>query len=153
MLLSLTMGFCMIKVKNFSQSYGDFEAVKDLSFGVGTGDILGLVGANGAGKSTTLRVLSGIIGPTSGSLAIAGHDIVNQEGGNVTYGYKPDVEIMLDDSFQDFQKVIPLVQLDLLIEKGELGNAEFCFVCDLVSDLGWQPGNDAILSGSIGYVL
>ena len=67
----------MIKVKNFSKSYGDLEAVKDLSFGVGPGNILGLVGPNGAGKSTTLRALSGIIGPTSGTLAIAGHDIVN----------------------------------------------------------------------------
>ena len=70
------MGSSMIEAKNFSKSYGDFEAVKDLSFAVAPGDILGLVGPNGAGKSTTLRVLSGIIGPTSGTLSIAGHDIV-----------------------------------------------------------------------------
>ena len=70
----------MIKVENFSKSYGDFAAVKGLSFEAGAGDILGLVGSNGAGKTTTLRTLSGIIAPTSGRLAIAGHDIVNRTG-------------------------------------------------------------------------
>ena len=97
MLLSLTMGFCMIKVKNFSKSYGDLEAVKDISFGVGPGDILGLVGTNGAGKSTTLRVLSGIIGPTSGSLEIAGHDIVNAPiQAKKRLGYIPDDPRLFD---------------------------------------------------------
>ena len=67
----------MINVKNFSKRYGDFCAVKDISFKVGPGEILGLIGPNGAGKTTTLRTLCGIIAPTSGSLLVAGHDIVN----------------------------------------------------------------------------
>ena len=65
----------MITVENFSKSYGRFKAVKGLSFEVGPGQILGLVGSNGAGKSTTLRALAGTIGPTAGRIVLAGHDI------------------------------------------------------------------------------
>jgi len=91
------MGSSMIEAKNFSKSYGDFEAVKDLSFAVGRGNILGLVGPNGAGKSTTLRVLSGIIGPTSGTLSIAGHDIVNTPiQAKQRLGYIPDDPRLFD---------------------------------------------------------
>jgi ABC-2 type transport system ATP-binding protein len=65
----------VIEVEHFCKDYGDFSAVKDLSFSVGTGEIVGLVGANGAGKTTTLRAISGILRPTGGTIHIAGHDI------------------------------------------------------------------------------
>src|SRR3954468_23439043 len=64
----------MIAVRELTKLYGDFTAVRSVSFDVGPGEILGLVGPNGAGKTTTLRSLAGIIAPTSGSIAIAGHD-------------------------------------------------------------------------------
>lgn len=67
----------MIKVEDFHKYYGDVHAVEGLSFSLEAGQILGLLGPNGAGKTTTLRALSGIISPTSGTLSIAGHDIVN----------------------------------------------------------------------------
>jgi ABC-2 type transport system ATP-binding protein len=87
----------MIKVTNFCKSYGDFTAVNELSFEVGPGEILGLVGSNGAGKSTTLRALSGIIAPTSGSLAIAGHDIVDAPiQAKKHLGYIPDDPRLFD---------------------------------------------------------
>ena len=87
----------MIKVEAFSKSYGDFAAVKNLSFQVGSGDILGLVGSNGAGKTTTLRTLSGIIGPTSGSLKVAGHDIVTDAiAAKQCLGYIPDDPRLFD---------------------------------------------------------
>jgi ABC-2 type transport system ATP-binding protein len=87
----------MIKVTNFCKSYGDFAAVKELSFEVGPGEILGLVGSNGAGKSTTLRALAGIIAPTSGSLAIASHDIVDAPiQAKKQLGYIPDDPRLFD---------------------------------------------------------
>jgi ABC-2 type transport system ATP-binding protein len=66
-----------IDVQNLTKLYGDLTAVRDLSFRVEPGEVLGLVGPNGAGKTTTLRSLCGIIRPTSGTVRIAGHDIVH----------------------------------------------------------------------------
>jgi ABC-2 type transport system ATP-binding protein len=65
----------IIFVERFSKAYQSVQAVNDLSFTVRGGDILGLVGPNGAGKTTTMRAIAGIIPPTSGRLAVAGHDI------------------------------------------------------------------------------
>src|SRR5712692_8516215 len=64
-----------ISVEHLKRVYGDFTAVDDLSFSVGRYEIVGLIGPNGAGKTTTLRSLSGILRPTSGTVAIDGHDI------------------------------------------------------------------------------
>jgi len=87
----------MISVKDFSKRYGDFAAVKNISCQVGPGEILGLVGPNGAGKTTTLRALCGIIAPTSGSLAIAGHDIVEEPiRAKQCLGYIPDDPRLFD---------------------------------------------------------
>ncbi|MFQ5704343.1 MAG: ABC transporter ATP-binding protein [Gemmatimonadales bacterium] len=66
----------MIEVQGLTKYYGDLAAVTDLSFAVRAGEVLGLVGPNGAGKTTTLRSIVGIINPTSGSIRIAGHDLV-----------------------------------------------------------------------------
>jgi ABC-2 type transport system ATP-binding protein len=66
----------VISVHALTKLYGDVTAVRSLSFDVGPGEVLGLVGPNGAGKTTTLRCLSGIIRPTSGTVLVAGHDIV-----------------------------------------------------------------------------
>ena len=87
----------MIRVEGFHKSYGDFAAVKGLSFRVGPGEILGLVGDNGAGKSTTLRTIAGIISPSSGTLAVAGHDIVDTPiPAKHCLGYIPDDPRLFD---------------------------------------------------------
>ncbi|MFI5230440.1 MAG: ABC transporter ATP-binding protein [Gemmatimonadales bacterium] len=67
----------MIAVRALVKLYGDFTAVRGLTLDVAGGEVLGLVGPNGAGKTTTLRCLAGIISPTSGTIAIAGHDLQN----------------------------------------------------------------------------
>jgi len=58
------------------QGASPFTAVDDFSFDARSGEIIGLIGPNGAGKTTTLRTLAGILRPTSGRVAIDGHDIV-----------------------------------------------------------------------------
>jgi ABC-2 type transport system ATP-binding protein len=68
----------MLEVEGLTKLYGDRPAVQGLTFQVGPGEILGLVGPNGAGKTTTLRTVSGILPPTSGRIAIAGHDLREQ---------------------------------------------------------------------------
>ncbi len=66
----------MIEARNLTKLYGKFTAVSDLTLRVQPGEVFGLVGSNGAGKTTTLRCLAGIIPPTSGTVALGGHDIV-----------------------------------------------------------------------------
>jgi ABC-2 type transport system ATP-binding protein len=64
-----------IEIRDLVKSYDGTAAVDGLSLAVERGEIVGLVGPNGAGKTTTLRCLAGILPPTSGSIAIAGHDL------------------------------------------------------------------------------
>ena len=65
----------MITIKNLSKRYGDKLAVDDLTFSVAPGEVLGFLGANGAGKSTTMRMIAGFISPTTGQISVCGHDI------------------------------------------------------------------------------
>ena len=60
----------MIKVKSLVKNYGEFEAVKSINFSIDHGEVVGFLGANGAGKSTTLKILTGYLTPTSGSVLI-----------------------------------------------------------------------------------
>ena len=68
----------MISVQNVTKRYGDTVGVQDVSFEVGEGEILGFLGPNGAGKTTTMRVITGYHPPTSGTVTVAGYDIVTQ---------------------------------------------------------------------------
>jgi ABC-2 type transport system ATP-binding protein len=65
----------VIITKNLQRRFGNFYAVKDLSFSVKRGEIFGLLGANGAGKSTTFRMLCGLLPASGGSLEVAGRDL------------------------------------------------------------------------------
>jgi ABC-2 type transport system ATP-binding protein len=65
----------MITTKHLSKRYGDKLAVDDLTFSVAPGEVLGFLGANGAGKSTTMRMIAGFISPTTGQVSVCGHDI------------------------------------------------------------------------------
>lgn len=68
----------MIVAKGLSKSYDGHPAVQDLSFTVPKGAVVGFLGPNGAGKSTTLRMVSGFLPPTSGSVSVAGFDVVEE---------------------------------------------------------------------------
>src|SRR6202163_3232298 len=65
----------MITTKNLSKRYGDKLAVDDLTFSVALGEVLGFLGANGAGKSTTMRMIAGFIAPSAGQVSVCGYDI------------------------------------------------------------------------------
>jgi ABC-2 type transport system ATP-binding protein len=67
-----------ISVVNLEKKFGDFTAVNKITFSVKKGEIFGFLGANGSGKSTTIRMLCGIITPTSGTGSVAGHDILTE---------------------------------------------------------------------------
>jgi len=65
----------MLKVSNLCVNYGAIEAVRNLSFEVKAGQVVAIIGANGAGKSTTLNTIGGLIAPTSGIIELEGRDI------------------------------------------------------------------------------
>ncbi|HQF20652.1 MAG TPA: ABC transporter ATP-binding protein [Kiritimatiellia bacterium] len=67
-----------IRVEHLAKSFGDLHAVRDLSFAVAPGEIFGLVGPDGAGKTTTMRLLTSIMEPTAGAAWVAGHHIVDE---------------------------------------------------------------------------
>jgi branched-chain amino acid transport system ATP-binding protein len=67
----------LLEVRNIDVFYGSIRALKNVSFNVEKGEIVSIIGANGAGKSTTLRAISGILRATSGSIIYDGHDITH----------------------------------------------------------------------------
>jgi ABC-2 type transport system ATP-binding protein len=67
-----------IVVRELEKRFGTFVAVDRISFSVRTGEIFGFLGSNGSGKSTTIRMLCGILTPTSGEAKVAGYDIVTE---------------------------------------------------------------------------
>ena len=77
-----------IDVRGLTRRFGAFVAVDDLSFSVKQGEIFGFLGANGAGKSTTIRMLCGLLKPTSGTALVGGIDVSrNPEGVKRAIGY------------------------------------------------------------------
>jgi branched-chain amino acid transport system ATP-binding protein len=68
----------MLKIENLSVNYGGIEAVRDISFEVPEGAIITLIGANGAGKSTTLRAIAGLLKPKSGSITYNGEELIGK---------------------------------------------------------------------------
>ena len=69
----------VITCKNLSKQVGDFKAVDGISFEVEQGEIFGFLGANGAGKTTAMRILCGLSYPTSGEATVAGFDVYKQQ--------------------------------------------------------------------------
>ncbi|CAJ1223800.1 ABC transporter ATP-binding protein [Lactococcus lactis] len=65
----------LVEVKGLQKNFGQFQALKDVSFEVNAGEVLGYIGPNGAGKSTTIRILLGIIRATQGKVQIFGKDV------------------------------------------------------------------------------
>ncbi|MGL3111336.1 ATP-binding cassette domain-containing protein [Bradyrhizobium sp. BR 1432] len=71
----------VVVAERVTKWYGPRRAVADVSFSIAPGEIVGLLGPNGSGKSTIFRMLTGYLVPTSGRIAVAGHDVVEDSIG------------------------------------------------------------------------
>ncbi|HGQ1500692.1 TPA: ABC transporter ATP-binding protein [Streptococcus pneumoniae] len=76
----------MLKVENLSVHYGMIQAVRDVSFEVNEGEVVSLIGANGAGKTTILRTLSGLVRPSSGKIEFLGQEIQKMSAQKIVAG-------------------------------------------------------------------
>ena len=77
------MSDVILSVKDLQVNYGGIEAVKGISFDVPEGNIVTLIGANGAGKSTTLKAIAGLVKPRGGTIAFAGSDITGKDTADI----------------------------------------------------------------------
>jgi len=130
----------MITTNNLSKRYGDKLAVDDLTFSVAPGEVLGFLGANGAGKSTTMRMIAGFISPSSGQASVCGHDIEREPvAAKSCMGYLPEgapsYGEMTVAEFLDFVA-------DIRGLKGELRKRRRDVVIDR---LALEPVNDQVI--------
>lgn len=81
----------MLEIDRLSKSFGPIAAVRDVSFAVGTGEVVGFLGPNGAGKTTTMRMAAGFVTPSAGTARIAGFDIgTDGIAAKAKLGYLPE---------------------------------------------------------------
>lgn len=138
----------IIMVENLTKQFGDFTAVKGISFEVFKGEIFGFLGANGAGKTTAMKMLIGISNPTNGKANVAGFDVLTQsEEVKQNIGYMSQKFSMYDDltvqeNITFFGGIYGLSRKQIkiktaeLIEELQLGNIANTKVGDL--PLGWK---------------
>jgi len=73
----------MLKIENLEVYYGVIQAIKGISFEVNEGEVIALIGANGAGKTTILHTITGLISPRSGSIQFEGHELTKTPAHNI----------------------------------------------------------------------
>lgn len=138
----------IIEVENLTKKFGDFTAVKSISFHVNKGEIFGFLGANGAGKTTAMKMLIGISNPTSGNAIVAGYNVQSQsELVKKSIGYMSQKFSLYDDltvqeNITFFGGIYGLSKnqikskTETLIDNLQLGNITKTKVGDL--PLGWK---------------
>lgn len=131
----------------FSRKYEEVKAVDDISFDIDEGEIVGYIGANGAGKSTTIKMMCGILHPTGGSVSVDGMDFdghrqeINREMG-VVFGQKTQLwwDIPLIETFKILKSIYEV--------SDEEYDERFGYLCDL---LDMKPFlNQTVRSLSLG---
>ncbi|MEO0070164.1 MAG: ABC transporter ATP-binding protein [candidate division WOR-3 bacterium] len=96
----------LLEVKDLVVAYGSIQAIQGVSFNVNEGEIVTLIGANGAGKTTILKTISGLLKPSSGEIiflgrridGLSGHQVVRLGIGHVPEGRKPFVDLTVEEN-------------------------------------------------------
>jgi len=101
-------------IKDVHKTYGEHEAVKGINFSVNEGEVFGLIGPNGSGKTTTLRMISTLLRLTSGNISVCGHDVMRES--------------------DEVRKVISYLPEDAGAYKGLTGRAYLRFMAGFFAD-------------------
>ena len=137
-----------IVCKNLTKKFGDFVAVNQVSFEVGQGEIFGFLGANGAGKTTAMRMLCGLSFPSSGEASVAGFNVYNQQEkikasiGYMSQKFSLYENLTVFENIQFYGGVYGLSRSEIKKRGGDmlntlgLANEENKFVGEL--PLGWK---------------
>lgn len=138
----------VIKVKNLVKKFGDFIANDHLSFDVYKGEIFGFLGANGAGKTTAMKILCGLSKPTSGEASVAGYDVYRNPNkiktciGYMSQKFSLYEDLTVKENIRFFGGIYGMTRKEIriksqqLIEKLNLEEAADKLIADL--PLGWK---------------
>ena len=137
-----------IRIDDLKKYFGSNRAVDGISIEVGKGEIFGFLGANGAGKTTAIKILCGILFPTSGKVSVAGFDIYKERNkikeniGYMSQGFSLYEDLTVKENIEFYagiygvkRKVIK-TRLNELVEKLDIADLKNKFVRDL--PLGWK---------------
>ncbi len=138
----------VIEVENLTRAFGRFKAVDNITFDVKRGEIFGFLGANGAGKTTAMKMLTGILEPTSGSGKVAGFDIKTQRNklkykiGYMSQKFSLYEDLTLKENIRFYGGIYGLRRKEI-VERTEkmvarlgLGNIENTLITEI--PLGWK---------------
>ncbi|GAC1689089.1 MAG: hypothetical protein NVS9B3_07650 [Gemmatimonadaceae bacterium] len=137
-----------IQVRDLTRTFGSFRAVDRITFDVGAGEVFGFLGANGAGKTTAIRMLTGLLQPSGGNATVAGHDVVREtEALKRQIGYMSQRFSLYDDltvhenarlygGLYDVRPAEIDARLRSMLRRLELEHAERAIVRSL--PLGWK---------------
>jgi ABC-2 type transport system ATP-binding protein len=137
-----------IEARDLTRNFGGFTAVDRITFDVRSGEVFGFLGANGAGKTTAIRMLTGLLTPTAGQATVAGYDVYNQaEAIKRTIGYMsqrfslyedltPRENIRLYGGIYDLSLKEIRARSDAMLTRLDMGAAASRPVRDL--PLGWR---------------
>jgi ABC-2 type transport system ATP-binding protein len=138
----------VIEVENLTRAYGDFKAVDNISFDVEKGEIFGFLGANGAGKTTAMKMLTGILEPTSGKGKVAGFDIKTQRNqlkykiGYMSQKFSLYEDLTLKENIKFYGGIYGLDKKTIqertkkMVDSLGLGNIENTLISEI--PLGWK---------------
>lgn len=138
----------IIEVKNLVKKFGDFTANDNLNFSVRKSEIFGFLGANGAGKTTAIKILCGLLLPTSGEVTVAGFDAFKQRNmikkniGYMSQGFSLYEDLTVKENIEFYagiygvKRSVIKTRLNELVEKLQIHDLKNEFVKDL--PLGWK---------------
>jgi len=119
----------IIQVEHLTKVFGHFKAVSDISFDVGKGEIFGFLGANGAGKTTAMRMLSGLSHPTSGKAKVVGYDVytetekIKQNIGYMSQKFSLYDDLTVSENIKVFGTIYGLSKKQIKEKSTELSHA------------------------------